>query len=403
VDAASELFVDRFGSDPLFTIRAPGRVNLMGDHTDYSMLPVLPVAIQRGVSVAAGPGPKRVAAVSDAQPGTVLVRGGSATQGWGVYLAGIVKMLGDSAVDRGACLAVSSDLPSTGGLSSSSALTLAALGALNRLWGLGMDKERLVALAIAAERLAGVESGGMDQTVIAFAEPGRALQISFEPLRRRSIRLPTGVSFVAGYSGTAAPKGSAAKGAYNRAVVSCRAAALLLAGAIGIEPGTPPVLRRVATASQSALSDLPEQVRSVEVADMAGVDVEVLTTMSHGGFFSKNEYLFPRSAARHVLAEARRVDAVVGALGVADGAQLGRIFDASHVSLGEFGATTPQLDELVAAARAAGAWGARLTGAGFGGWAVAVCPPEAVPAVTEAMTVEGGTEAFAVEASGGMA
>jgi galactokinase len=402
VDAASDLFVDRFGSDPLFTIRAPGRVNLMGDHTDYSMLPVLPVAIQRAVTIAAGPGPEGVAAVSDTQPGTALVRGGVATQTWGVYLAGVVTVLGELAAGRGACLAVSSDLASTGGLASSSALTMAALGALNRMWDLGIDRERLVDLATTAERQAGVESGGMDQTIIAFAEPGSALRISFEPLRRRPVRLPTGVSFVTGYSGTAAAKGADAKIHYNRSVMSCRAAALLLATSFGIEAGTPPVLRRVATASRSALGELPERVTPVEVAEMAGVDVELLTALSNGGFFSKHEHLFPRVAAQHGLAEAQRVDAAVNALGTADGAELGRIFDASHASLAEFGATTPQLDELTEAARAAGAWGARLTGAGFGGWAVAVCPPEAVPAVTEAMTLDGDTEAFAIEASGGM-
>ena len=109
-----------------------------------------------------------------------------------------------------------------------------------------------------------------------------------------------------------------------------------------------------------------------------------------------------RAWARHVITEAARVDEAARALEAADLAALGRLFDESHTSLGDdYGVSTPGLDRLVAAARDAGAAGARLTGAGFGGWAVAVCDLDHAEAVTEAMASVAG-QAFRAEPSDGV-
>jgi galactokinase len=393
-------FANAFGSSPDLVVAAPGRVNLVGEHTDYSFLPVLPIAIERRLLVAAASADDGIRAMSVSQAGTTEV-GAAHTPGWGRYLAGATAMLGQLAEGRGARLAIGGDLPATGGLSSSSALTLGLLWALNRVWDLRLDRRQVVDLAIEAERLVGVESGGMDQTVIAFARPGHALRIDFAPEGRRDVPVAPEFAFVIGYSGSPAPKGTTARDGYNRAVVSCRAAAVLLAGSLGRDPGAVGRLNEVADAPVGAIDVLPTETTAAVAATAAGVEVGQLVSLT-AATFDPHEPLFPRAAARHVLSEAARVDTAEFCLRGKDGGGLGAVFDESHSSLRQYGVSTPALDRLTAAARQGGAWGARLTGAGFGGWAVAVCEPGSRAKVVEAMRVATGGPAFPVRPSAGI-
>jgi galactokinase len=384
-------------------LRAPGRVNLIGEHTDYMDLPVLPMAIQRGItirgSVVDEPG---LVASSEAAQGVPVVLEPEAPlpDGWGRYLAGALRQLGSAARGRGAELYVDGDLPETGGLSSSSALTTGVLKALVLLWDLDLDDDEIVRRAIAAERIVGVESGGMDQTVIMFATAGTALRIDWDPPVRTVVSIPEGFSFVIGYSGAAAPKGGSARDEYNERVVSCRTAALLLGSVTGIDPGTPPVLRPFVDVDLEAAL-LPEHATAAEVAGRLDVDPDTLIRLT-AGRFDPNRRLRVERAAAHVIEEARRVDAAQEALVAGDLAALGRLFDASHESLRTYGVSTPGLDAVTAAARAAGAAGARLTGAGFGGWAVAVCRPDLTDDVVSAMASAGSGPAFEVTPSAGI-
>ena len=120
------------------------------------------------------------------------------------------------------------------------------------------------------------------------------------------------------------------------------------------------------------------------------------------GRFDPNRRLRVERAAVHVIEEARRVDAAQEALAAQDLAALGRLFDASHESLRSYGVSTPGLDAVTAAARAGGAAGARLTGAGFGGWAVALCRPDLTDDVVSAMASAGSGLAFEVTPSAGI-
>jgi galactokinase len=393
VNTAAALLEATYGSEPLVVVRAPGRVNLIGEHTDYSHLPVLPMAIQLGIEIAAAPGDGGVEAVSSLGRPVVV---GAASRGWGRYLWGALAALG--AEGRGARLAVSGDLPSTGGLASSSALTVGVLEALNQLWGLGLTGQQVVDTAIVAERAIGVESGGMDQTVIAFATTGAALRIDFEPPVHRPVPIGPGLSFVIGFSGEAAPKGGAVRCPYNASVVSCRVAAALLARDMGVDGS---LLRHVSAADDRAVAGLPGGITAADAASVLGVPVASLTELT-ATTFPPHAELFPRAAARHVLSEATRVDEAESALSAGDGPGMGALFRASHRSLADFGASTPALDAVVGAAEAGGAWGARLTGAGFGGWAVAVCPPERVAAVVSAMEAAIGGPALEVVPSPGL-
>lgn len=401
------MFRDRFGLDATETVWSPGRVNLMGDHTDYSLLPVLPMAIDRGIGLAVAPGNEALVEIwSAAQAAAVRIAtlgAQPAVANWGRYLAGVLRVLGDRASGRGARIAIAADLPATGGLASSSALTMGLLLSLDRVWGLGLRPLDLVDLAIASERLVGVESGGMDQIVIATAQKGTALRIDFDPQVRRTVPIPDHLEFVIGYSGTSAEKAGRAELHYNRSVVACRAAAALLSKSAGDDPGAPPILGRIVGSTTSAdIRSLPLMATPAEVASSVGLPSASLTRLTNGALDAA-EPLTVRAAAAHVISEARRVDHAEAALLAGDGTEVGRLFDLSHESLGRFGSTTPGLDAVTGAARTAGAFGARVTGAGFGGWAVAVCAAGTGSAVATAMTAATGDPAFRVVPSAGIA
>jgi galactokinase len=384
------------------TIRAPGRVNLIGEHTDYMHLPVLPMAIQRGLTIrATAANEPGLVAHSTSRSGQVTVGPDTPTDGgWERYLIGALRQLGEEAAGMGAELHIDGDLPHTGGLSSSSALTTGVLRALGTLWDLGLDDEEVVRRAIEAERIVGVESGGMDQTVIMFATAGTALRIDWAPPRRSPVPIPEVFRFVIGYSGDEAPKGESVRDEYNERVVSCRAAGLLLQDATGIDAGSPPRLHPFRDIDPVA-AGLPPTATAHDVAAGLGADVDLLVGLTSGRFAPDRPLRIAR-AAEHVLTEARRVDEAETALRAVDLSGLGRCFDASHSSLQTYGVSTSSLDTVTAAARDAGAAGARLTGAGFGGWAVAVCGPDRVDAVAEAMAAAGTGLAFEVVASEGI-
>lgn len=347
------------------TVSAPGRVNLIGEHTDYSLLPVLPIAIQKRLRVHAEQKEEKVVEARSNQFDGVFRSDRPENPGWSQYLTPVVELVGS---ENGARLTIDGDLPTTGGLSSSSALSVAALLALLRLNDRDPQPTRLVDLAVRAERATGTEGGAMDQTLIVNATAGTALRIDFDPISWRTVAVPEDIAFVAGYSGTPAPKGGSARDAYNARVVGTRTAALLL----GAEP---PFLAHADGDIADLLDALPETAPP-------SPESTKLTTRVYG----RTDPLPVRAWARHVLTEAARVDAAADALDAGDLETLGRLFDESHASLAnDYGVSTPGLDLLVAAARDAGATGARLTGAGFGGWAVAVCDLDHAEVVTEAM------------------
>lgn len=359
-------------------VSAPGRVNLIGEHTDYSLLPVLPMAIQRRLRVQAEPTDDGAVEARSAQFDGVFRSDRPENPEWSQYLTPVVELVGS---ENGVRLSIDGDLPPTGGLSSSSALTVAALLALLRLNDQEPQPNELVDLAVQAERATGTEGGAMDQTLIVNATAGTALRIEFDPISWHTVPIPERIAFVVGYSGTPAPKGGAARDAYNARVVGTRTAALLLGA-------DPPFLANVH--GDDLISTLPESARPPPEARQLATSV-----------YDGTDPLPVRAWARHVLTEAARVDEAAWALEAADLDTLGRLFDESHASLAnDYGVSTPRLDRLVGAARDAGAAGARLTGAGFGGWAVAVCDLDQVEAVTGAMASMAG-RAFRAEPSDG--
>jgi galactokinase len=358
-------------------VRAPGRVNLLGEHTDYNGLPVLPMAIDRAVYVAAwrGRGPRVHArnldpALGSRSFGAAARIRRSAAGDWANYLKAAMQAAAADGAAGGVEMVIGSDLPAGAGLSSSSALLVASTLATLAVHGRDPDRLALAERLAVAERYVGTHSGGMDQAVILLAEAGRALAIDFFPLRARPVALPAGHAVVVAHSLIRAEKSGNARAAYNRRVLECRLATRVLAHALGVElerlgdvrtafPGRPltDFVARLADLLPDeplALGDLAREAglppRTLEGL-ARGIETPPRSTRAKAGFR-------PVARARHVLTEAERVGAAVRGLEAPTfsdpGALLGDLMNASHASCrDDYAISVPELDALVDAARAA--------------------------------------------------
>jgi galactokinase len=358
------------------------------------------MTIQYGISFAVGRTPGGVFIDSLNEP-SELRHGvqSRAAASWHRYaLAAIGALCGEpetvGVVFRG-------DLPATGGLSSSSALVVGLVASLTVDGPAPLSGQALVDAALAAERSAAIEGGAMDQTIIVFGHEGAALRLDFDPPKRRVVPLPEELVLVAANSGECAPKGTSAKDAYNERVVACRCACALLSASLGLDLPDPLVLARLPSIATEQLDALPESLTPEAVAARTNSTLAELVDMT-AERFPKDRRVPIRSVARHVFREAAAVDAAEEALRSGDLERFGELLNASHQSLRAFGSSTETLDRLTHAMKVAGALGARVTGAGFGGYAIAACLPEAVDRVLAAAEEATGGPAFVVRASTGI-
>ena len=312
--------------------RAPARVNLIGEHTDYNQGFVLPAGLAYFTEVEAE-ADEGVAAWSETF-GEELRRPLDGPRGdWLDYLAGVLWALREAGLAvSGARFRIRSTVPVGVGLASSAALEVAALKALRALYDLPLDDLRLAQLAQRAEaEYVGVRCGIMDQVAAALGRPGEALFLDTKNLTYRKLPLFPGTRVVVIDSGV--PRRLAESG-YNQRRAECAEAARLLGVASLREIEDP-----------GAVEALPEPYRR---------------------------------RARHVVTENRRVLEAVAALEAGDARAFGALMVASHRSLAhDFEVSTPELDRLVERALALGAYGAKLTGAGFGGAVATLVPASA--------------------------
>jgi N-acetylgalactosamine kinase len=395
IESLARRFGQRFGRSPEVVARAPGRVNLIGEHTDYNGLPVLPMAIDRSVLVAAARRDDRRVYLSNADPGfpdrnyrmRAKIRR-SAAGDWDNYhkaaVQGLLSSLGPEVL-RGGDFLVEGDVPPGAGLSSSAALVVAsALGllAVNRC---ELAPRRLAELLAVAERYVGTQSGGMDQAVCLLASAGHALRIDFDPLRTRPVPLDAGYVFVVCDSLEEARKSGPAREAYNHRVAECRLACRVLERVLGASLPRPlshcgelRVLfpdRPISDFIPMLESILPPRpLRLAEVADVIGTSEEALITAIGPAPGRGATYSLLRRA-RHVFTEAERVDRAQSALESGDWIGFGALMDASHASCrDDYEISSRALEETITAAKQSGAIGARLTGAGFGGCTLNLVP-----------------------------
>jgi galactokinase len=339
-----------YGADPAAVGRAPGRVNLIGEHTDYNAGTCLPVALAHATYAAVSPRSDDLVRVRSAQAddewqGEGL--GPGEVTGWASYVAGVAWALREAGVAvPGLDVCVDSTVPLGAGLSSSAALECSVAVAIAHLAGLAdgeAQRRSLVEACMRAEtEVAGAPTGGMDQTVALLAEPGAALLIDFLDHTTRPVRLPltdAGLALL---------------------VVDTRVSHALVDGGYA-----------------SRRADCETASRELGVRSLREATMDRVAALADSRI---------RRRARHVVTEIDRVARAAEAVEHADWAGVGELFVASHASMrDDFEISCPELDAAVEAALAAGAVGARMTGGGFGGAAVALVPADSVEAVTAAV------------------
>jgi galactokinase len=335
---AARAYKEKFGEEPELVASAPGRVNLIGEHTDYNGGFVLPCAIDRRIAVAVGAGEGALYSADFDQTRQIDDKDSS----WADYPRGVAWAIGEAGHEIGGFRAAfAGDVPLGSGLSSSAAIEAATALALDAFFGLGVGRTDLALACQRAENdYVGVGTGIMDQYASLLCEAGAALLVDCRSLDAESVPLDlqaAGLALVV--CDTRVERGLADTG-YNDRRATCERAASML----GVE----------------------------ELRDATEGDLDLLS----GAELKR---------ARHVISENARVLEAVGALRGRDFDEFGRLMYASHASLrDDYEVSTPELDTFVRTAEQHGARGARLTGAGFGGCAIALVPEDKTGAFTNA-------------------
>ena len=340
ITKARKSFRSHFNEDPVFVSRCPGRVNLIGEHTDYNDGFVLPMALPFSTVIAASPIPSDLVKVHSEGFGYAqfsLSEPPQESEGWSRYLHGMGALLKNSGVPvKGWKGFICSDIPAGANLSSSAALEVVSGITFRAVAGADTP---LMEIAIAGQavenEIIGIHSGIMDQLACTFAEAGSALLIDCQSLELSSVALPKQVSVVVMDTGT---RRELSETAYNDRRETCK--------------------RVATTLGANSLRDVSLQnLRSLESIDDVGL-----------------------RRARHVITENQRVLDVVHCLRSNDLVQAGKLINASHESLrNDYEVSGPALDEIVEIAQnVKGCYGARMTGGGFAGSAVALVDNEHV-------------------------
>ncbi|MFH8340096.1 galactokinase [Streptomyces sp. AM6-12] len=351
----AERFTELYGARPEGVWAAPGRVNLIGEHTDYNDGFVMPFALPH----------QALAAVSRRADGLLRLHSADMAQGvvelrldalapgsdprWTAYPAGVVWALREAGhAVTGADVHLSSTVPTGAGLSSSAALEVVIALALGELYGLGLAPWQLARLCQRAENVyVGAPTGIMDQTAAACCEPGHALFLDTRDLSQRQIPFDLAAEGLRLLVVDTQVKHAHSGGEYGKRRAGCEKGAALL----GVD-----ALRDIAYADlDAALARL-------------GEEEEI------------------RRLVRHVVTEDERVERTVALLRAGTPRAIGPVLTEGHASLrDDFRISCPELDLVVDTALAHGALGARMTGGGFGGSAIVLTETTEVPTLTKAL------------------
>ena len=348
-----EQFTARFGDSPAFVVRAPGRVNLIGEHTDYNDGFVLPLAIDRAIWIALRPRPDQMVHIHSLdydETAVFTLSSFTKESGWAEYIKGVAWSLHESGYPlKGWEGVMVGNVPKGAGLSSSAALELAAARAFQALSGWEWQPAIMAQLCQKAENeWVGVNCGIMDQMVIAAAIANHALLIDCRSLQSEPVPLPftpTGGKTAVLILDTNTRRGLV-DSAYNQRRQQCEAAAAFF--------------------KVAALRDV-----TLDQLQQAATQLDSLT----------------HRRARHVITENERTLAAAQAMHNGNASRLGQLMNESHLSLrDDFDVSSPELNHIVELAQAQpGCYGARMTGAGFGGCAVALVDKNMANAIETAV------------------
>jgi galactokinase len=353
-DILTQHFARAFDGKPDLIVRAPGRVNLIGEHTDYNDGFVLPMAIDYDIRIAARARPDRTVRLYSADLDNhdtfslddVRRVGDKPT--WADYVRGVADVLQREGFSlRGIDAAISGNVPRAAGLSSSAAMELAAITAFRRLSALDLDPVRAALLGQRAENeFVGMRCGIMDQFISSLGKADHALLIDCRSLGYELVPLPAGARVVVTDS---AIRRGLVDSAYNERRAQCEEGARLM----GVK----------------ALRDVTVEMFEAHQARLPGVTAR---------------------RCKHIVTEDQRTLDSVEALKRGDLAAFGKLMNTSHASMRDwFEITTPDIDTLVEIQQnMPGCFGARMTGGGFGGCTVALVQDGAVPAVVEAIQAQ---------------
>ncbi|MFF1402844.1 galactokinase [Streptomyces sp. NPDC058294] len=351
----AQRYAELYGAPPEGVWAAPGRVNLIGEHTDYNDGFVMPFALPHQALAAVShrdDGLLRLHS-ADVEGGVVELRLDALAPGgdenWTAYPAGVVWALREAGHEiTGADVHLSSTVPTGAGLSSSAALEVVIALALNDLYGLGLKRWKLARLCQRAENVyVGAPTGIMDQTASACCEQGHALFLDTRDLSQQQIPFDLAAEGLRLLVVDTQVKHAHSGGEYGKRRAGCEKGAALL----GVD----------------ALRDIPHAGLDAALARL-GDEEEVVRLV------------------RHVVTEDHRVERVVGLLRSGGTRAIGPVLTEGHASLrDDFRISCPELDLVVDTALAHGALGARMTGGGFGGSAIVLAEATDVDALTKAV------------------
>ena len=341
-------FAEVFGGEPAAVVRAPGRVNLIGEHTDYNDGYVLPVAIDRSVLVAAAPRDDRQVVIHALDFGESLTFSlddieYDQVNTWSNYQRGVAYFLEERGIRLpGLNAVVVGDIPVGSGLSSSAAVEVSMAYTWQVLAGFKMSRVELALLCQRAENeFVGMNCGIMDQFISALGQRNHALLIDCRSLHYQPAPLPTGAAIIV-------------------------ADTMKRRGLLDSEYNT---RRRECEEGVRILQRYLPQVQALR-------DVSTDQFVEYGGQFPENV----RKRCRHIIYENERVLNSVAALRAGDLAAFGRLMNESHLSLrDDYEVSCPELDIMAEAAwKVSGVYGSRMTGGGFGGCTVSLVAEEAI-------------------------
>ncbi|MFE7711448.1 galactokinase [Streptomyces sp. NPDC057486] len=351
-------FTELYGTAPEGVWAAPGRVNLIGEYTDFNDGFVMPLALPHTARAAVGrrtDGELRLHS-TDVPGGVVQLRVDELAphegHGWAAYPAGVVWALREAGHRiTGADIQLTSTVPTGAGLSSSAALEVVTALALNDLFGLGLDAAELAVLAQRAENaFVGVPCGVMDQMASACCVEGHALHLDTRDLTQRQVPFDLAAHGLQLLVVDTRVKHALGDGAYAERRAGCEAGARAL--------------------GMATLRDLPYE----------GLDAALDTLVESGADESVVRYV------RHVVSDNARVEQVIALLDAGEVRAAGPVLTAGHVSLrDDLRVSCPELDLVVSTANASGALGARMTGGGFGGSAIVLVDEAGADAVTKSV------------------
>ncbi|KAE9545109.1 hypothetical protein AGLY_000652 [Aphis glycines] len=401
VQKLEQHFRESFESvSPEYYIKVPGRVNLIGEHVDYCGYSVFPMAIDQCIVVAAKRTTDRHTVeltnlcteryenvsknISDINAESL-----SKSPSWSNYfMCGVIgareylnKNQLKAVENIGFLFAITGNIPESSGLSSSSALVTAAVMATLIGYGVPISRLELAEISAKCERYIGTAGGGMDQAIAVNAKRGYAARIDFNPLAVKQFRLPDDAKFVVAQS--LAVKNKAASNDFNTRVVECRLASQVIAKQLNLEWKQMTVLATLQKSLDNTLDQMIELVHQhlhvdkyskSEVCEILSVSKDQLDELSLTANTTDVTEFFLHQRALHVFEEAKRMEEfckLCENFGAAS--DLGKLMDDSHSSLRDlYQCSHPDLEELVAFCKREGAYGCKLTGAGWGGCVVAM-------------------------------